>query len=315
MRRANGATKGRNSMSKVTVFGSYVMDLTCMAPHIPRPGETVLSGPFVMGPGGKGFNQAVASKLAGAQTSFITKVGRDLYRQYAHDAFDRFGFPKDFLYESADHATAVALIVVENGSGQNSIAIAPGACDSLTVDDVDNAKPAFEGSSVFLTQFESNLEATEAAIAQAHRMGAKVLLNPAPCREFDRSILHQVDVILPNETECAEMTGLDTNDDRQLREAAALLSRDVDTVIVTLGDRGVYCPQVSDDIIPAFAVDTIDTTGAGDAFAGILAANLAKGFALDKCIDFARVGAALSTCKFGTAPSMPTLAEIAEAAN
>ncbi len=300
-------------MSKVTVFGSYVMDLTCQAPHIPSPGETVLSGPFVMGPGGKGFNQAVASKRAGAQTAFISKIGQDLFGPYAKGAFDRFGLSKDYLFESEQDATAVALIVVETGTGQNAIAVAPGACDSLTVEDVQNSKHAFEGSSVFLTQFESNLDATAEAIALAHRSGAKVLLNPAPYREFDRSLLQRVDIILPNETECAQMTGLDTDDERQLRKAAALLAKDVDTVIVTLGDRGVYCPRISDDIIPAFAVETIDTTGAGDAFAGIFAAYLANGYELEKCIHFARVGAALSTCKFGTSPSMPTQSAIEDA--
>lgn len=304
-----------NSMSKVTVFGSYVMDLTCQAPHIPSPGETVLAGPFVMGPGGKGFNQAVASKMAGTETTFITKIGRDFYGAYVKESFDRFGLSKDWLFESAKDSTAVALIVVEQGTGQNAIAVAPGACESLTVADVRNAKHAFEGSNVLLTQFESNLDATAEAVALAHRLGAKVLLNPAPYREFDKSLLERVDVIMPNETECAQMTGLDTNDDGQLRKAAAMLSKDVETVIVTLGDRGVYCPQISDDIIPALAVETIDTTGAGDAFAGIFAAYLAKGCELEECVHFARVGAALSTCKFGTSPSMPLLSEIEKAAS
>jgi ribokinase len=300
-------------MAKVTVFGSYVMDLTCKAPHIPVVNETVLSGPFVMGPGGKGFNQAVAARQAGADVTFITKIGKDLYSPFVKDAFDRFDLTKDYLLESDDLATGVALIVVENENGNNAIAVAPGACEGLTVTDVREARSAFKGSAVFITQLESNLEATEEAMAQAKEAGATVVLNPAPYRPISTDFLAHVDVLVPNEVECDCMTGISVTDDASAREAASKLAEWVDTVIITLGDRGVFCPCIQDTIIPAFQVDTIDTTGAGDAFAGILGAQLAEGCEMEEAVRHALVGAALSTTAFGTSPSMPKRTEIDDA--
>ena len=301
-------------MAKITVFGSYVMDLTCKAPHIPVVNETVLSGPFVMGPGGKGFNQAVAAALVGVEVSFVTKIGNDLYNQFVRDAFSRFGLATDYLFVTGEAATGVALIVVENESGNNAIAVAPGACELLSPDDVDQARGAFDGASIFLTQLEANLETTQLAIARAHGQGATVILNPAPYLPVPDGFLDHVDILIPNEVECARMTGIEVVDAATARAAAERLSDKGKTAIITLGDRGVFCREVSDTIIPALKVDTIDTTGAGDAFAGILAAYLAEGSELAEALRFAVAGAALSTTKFGTSPSMPSRNEIETAA-
>ena len=302
-------------MSKVTVLGSYIMDLTCHAPHIPAVNETVLSGPFVMGPGGKGFNQAVAALLSGLDVAFITKIGKDLYNPFVHDAFKRFGLARDYLFETGEAATGVALIVVEKATGTNAIAVAPGACEALTPGDVESARGAFDGASVFLTQLESNLDATLAAIKRAHGIGATVILNPAPYRPVSDDFLEHVDILVPNEIECAYMTGVEVSDSASARDAAHKLSESASTVIITLGGRGVFCPQITDAIIPAMKVDTIDTTGAGDAFAGIFAAYLAKGCSVAEAVRFAMAGAALSTTKFGTSPSMPTQSQIEDAAS
>jgi ribokinase len=302
-------------VSKVTVFGSYIMDLTCMAPHIPVVNETVLSGPFVIGPGGKGFNQAVAALMCGVDVSFVTKIGTDLFNTFVHEAFDRFGLAEDYLFETSEAATGAALIVVENETGNNAIAVAPGACELLTLDDVEGASGAFDGATVFLTQLESNIEATHRAIERAHEVGASVILNPAPYQPVTDEFLEHVDILLPNEVECAYMTGIEVVDDGSARAAAEELSKSASTVIITLGDRGVFCPQISDEVIPAMNVDTIDTTGAGDAFAGIFAAYLAQGSDIEEAVRLAMAGAALSTTKFGTSPSMPTKAQIEEAAN
>ena len=139
----------------------------------------------------------------------------------------------------------------------------------------------------------------------AHRHGAKVILNTAPYRQFNLEILKFVDILVSNETECAQLVGekIDTQD--ALEAAASALSERVDTVIVTLGGGGVYCPQVSDSILPAYSVNSIDTTGAGDAFSGIFAAYLARGESIEESIHYAQVGAAISTTINGTAPSMP----------
>jgi ribokinase len=290
------------------------MDLTCTAPHIPLKNETVLSGPLVMGPGGKGFNQAVAASLAGADVSFVTKIGKDLYNPFVRDAFERFNLPPDYLYETSEGATGVALIVVEKDTGANAIAVAPGACQLLTVDDVSAASGALEGASVLLTQMEANLQATAAAMARAHEMGVKVIHNPSPFSAAPDDFFEHVDILVPNEVECRYMTGIDVVDAASAKAAAGKLAGRAQTVIITLGERGVYCPEVSDDIVPALAVDTVDTTGAGDAFAGVLAAYLARGAELPEALRFAIAGAALSTTKFGTSPSMPGQADIEAAA-
>lgn len=302
-------------MAKLTVLGSYIMDLTCQVPHIPAVNETVLSGPFVMGPGGKGFNQAVAALLSGLEVAFITKIGKDLFNPFVHNAFQRFGLARDYLFETDEAATGAALIAVEKGTGRNAIAVAPGACEALTVADVDSASSAFGRASVFLTQLESNLEATLAGIRKAHTIGATVILNPAPYQPVSDTFLEHVDILVPNEVECAYMTGVEVNDDVSAREAARKLSGLASTVIITLGGRGVFCPQISDTIIPAMRVNTVDTTGAGDAFAGIFAAYLARGCGISEAVRFAIAGAALSTTKFGTSPSMPTRSEIEDSAS
>ena len=296
-------------MAEVVVFGSYVMDLTCKAPHIPAVNETVLSGPFIMGPGGKGFNQAVAAALAGSDVAFITKIGKDLYNSFVRDAFAKFELGTDYLFEAKEAATGVALIVVDE-SGDNAIAVAPGACQLLTPEDVEHARSAFDGVKVLLTQFEADIKATETAMRLASDLEATVVCNPAPYCEVDVGFFEPIDILVPNEVECFYMTGIEVVDDATARTAANRLKMLAPTVVITLGDRGVFCPEVSDEIIPAMKVDTIDTTGAGDAFAGIFAAYLARDFGIDEAIEHAVAGAALSTTKFGTSPSMPSRAEI-----
>jgi ribokinase len=297
-------------MNRVTVFGSYVMDLTTFSPHIPVVGETVFSGPFKMGPGGKGFNQAVAARKSSSQVRFMTKIGRDLFAPFVREAFDRFGISRENLLESVDSGTGVALIIVDRNNGNNAIAVAPEACNELSVEDVRARKEIFESCDVFLTQFEANLEATYEAIRIAKGSDAKVLLNPAPVKEFDHAILKYVDVIMPNEIEASLMTDIPLDGLDSIKEIAQELGKHVETVVLTLGGKGVYCPSVSDDLIPACKVATVDTTGAGDAFAGIFASYLSRSKSIAEAIDYARVGAAISTTRFGTSPSMPEKDEI-----
>jgi len=297
-------------MNRVTVFGSYVMDLTTLSPHIPVVGETVFSGPFKMGPGGKGFNQAVAARKSGADVKFMTKIGKDLFSPFVKDAFDRFGISKENLLESDESGTGVALIIVDQNNGNNAIAVAPEACNELSVEDVRNRREIFTDCDVFLTQFEANLDATYEAIKIAKGAGATVVLNPAPVKEFDHAILKYVDIIMPNEIEASQMTGISLDGSESIEAIARELRNHVSTVILTLGGKGVYCPSINSGLIPACRVATIDTTGAGDAFAGVFASYLSRGKTLSEAIDFARVGAAISTTRFGTSPSMPDVGEI-----
>jgi ribokinase len=244
----------------------------------------------------------------------VTKIGQDLFAPFVRDAFDRFGLAREHMFETSDAATGVALIAVERGTGRNSIAVATGACDALTRDEVERSSKAFEGAKIFLTQLESNLDATLAGIGKAHALGATVILNPAPYSPIPESFLENVDILVPNEVECAVMSGIEVTDDATAREASSRLSERVDTVIITLGDRGLFCSRLGDSIIPAMKVATVDTTGAGDAFCGTLAAYLARDTDFGDAVRLAMAGAALSTTRFGTSPSMPTQAEIESAA-
>lgn len=297
-------------MNKVTVFGSYVMDLTVLAPHIPVVGETVFSGPFKMGPGGKGFNQAVAAKKAGSEVVFMTKIGKDIFAPYVKNAFEKFEISKEHLLESGTSGTGVALIVVNETDGSNAIAVAPEACNEITVEEIKMNEKIFNSCDVFLTQFEANLEATYEAIKIAKNSGAIVILNPAPVKEFDSEILDYVDILIPNEIEASLIANVSLDGINSIYKIASKLENRVKTIVITLGEKGVFCPNVSDKILPAIKVDTIDTTGAGDAFAGIFASYLSRGYSLSDTLDYARVGAAISTTRFGTSPSMPTKEEI-----
>ncbi|NQU44722.1 ribokinase [bacterium] len=297
-------------MSRVTVFGSYNTDLVCFAPHIPVIGETVSGGPFRMGPGGKGFNQAVAARKAGAEVLFIGKIGRDVFAPLARQAFERYGVSTRYLKETDEAHTGTAVIVVDENNGNNAITVAPGTSAVLTIEDVRDSKEAFEGSEVFLTQFETNLEATFEAIRVAKRAGCRVVLNPSPAIPFDAEILRFVDVLIVNEIEAAQISDFPCDSLDGIRRAAAMLNEGVETVVVTLGKAGLYCPTLRDEIVPSFEVKAVDTVGAGDAFAGILSAGLAEGKTLREAIDFARAGAALACTKPGAADAMADEAEI-----
>ncbi len=298
-------------MGNVTVFGSFIVDLAFRGDRLPVPGETVF-GKFIMGPGGKGSNQAVAAKLAGADVSLITALGEDIFADVALKFYKEIGMNDGFIYRAKDSHTGVASIGVETKSGQNQIMVAPGACDEISEEVIQKASE-FLQAKIFLTQFECNLAAVVLAITLAkNKYGALTILNPAPAKEFDSSVLSCVDIIVPNETEASFITGVPLAEYEFHKKAAAKLAEKVRTVIITLGGKGVYCPSVSEEILPAFKVKAIDTAGAGDAFCGVLAAALAENQPLATAIRFAQAGAAISVTRHGTAPAMPRRAEIEE---
>jgi len=273
-------------MSRVAVFGSYVMDLTCFAPRIPKIGETVFSDRFKMGPGGKGFNQAVAAQKSGANTLFMTKIGKDLFNSFVKESFKRFGLSTKYLLESDMFGTGVALITVDITSGHNSISVVPNACEHITIDEVEKyAYEMLQNSDLLLTQLESNLEATYKFIEIAHSMGKTVVLNAAPFRPIGENVLKNVDIIILNEIEASQMTGIDISnfDIESIKKASKKLENLVSTVIFTLGEKGSYCTKVfTNNLIPSVKVKSIDTTGAGDAFVGIFCNYFADGYSLNE---------------------------------
>lgn len=297
---------------KITVFGSCAVDLMSRAPHLPVPGETVKGSRFVQGPGGKGFNQAIAAHKAGGDVTMITKLGRDALSQVPLGVMDSLGMPKNFLFYDDEASTGVALIMVDENSSQNQIVIVPGACCTINDEDIAKAASQIRASRYVLLQLEINQDANEKAARLAKESGCRVVINTAPCQPVSDEFLQGAYLVTPNEVEARELTGIEVTDLQSAdRAAQVLFDRGVENVLITLGSRGVYLNTGGrSEILPAYRVDAVDTTGAGDAFNGGLLAALAEGMDLHQAARFANALAALSVQRVGAAASMPTRAEI-----
>lgn len=298
--------------NKVTVFGSFVVDLMARTPHLPVPAETVKGSLFKMGAGGKGFNQCVAAHKAGADVTMVTKMGRDSFANVALDVMKELGMPKDHIFFNETDATGIALILVDEGSSQNEIVIVPGACATITKEDTDSIEELIKESEYVLLQLEVNQDANERVIDCAYRNGTKVILNTAPYSPVPDECLSKVYMVTPNEVEAEEMTGVKVDSLEAAKEAAAVFRRKgVQKVVITLGSRGVFISADGrEEIVPCFRVDAVDTTGAGDAFNGGFLTALAEGKDEWEAARFASALAAISVTRMGTTPAMPTRAEV-----
>jgi len=297
-------------MSKVVVVGSYVTDLTARTPKMPRPGETVLGGPFQMGPGGKGGNQAVAAARLGSEVTMLTKLGKDLFGDDALNHFNKEGINTSYIIQTEDEATGAALIAVDP-QGENMIVVSLGACGTITAEEVKKLRDSMTNADVVLLQLETSMEAIDATIRLAYDLGKPVVLNPAPYQDISEELLAMVDYVTPNETEAEELTGVQVTDDQTAGEAADKLHQmGIETVIITLGKKGVYLSNKEyGELVASVTVDAVDTTGAGDSFNGAFCHFLSEGESLKNACVKANIAAALSVTKFGTAPAMPTKAE------
>jgi ribokinase len=300
----------RNS-ARIVVVGSSNTDMLVSAPHIPSPGETLLGGDFLMLPGGKGANQAVAAARLGAEVTFIARVGDDVFGDRSVANIGAAGVNTDYMIRDPHAPSGVALICVAE-DGQNSIVVAPGANARLMPEDVDAARAAIEECDAVLLQFEILLETVAHTAAMARSLGKRVILNPAPGRAISEDFLRGIDVITPNEHEAATLLGWPTDVPLDGEAAArGLLGVGVGTVVVTLGGSGVVAAS-GNRIYSAesHAVDVIDTTAAGDCFTAALAVAICEGRPLDVAVDFANAAAAISVTRQGAQPAMPTRAEV-----
>lgn len=299
-------------MGKVTVFGSFVVDLMGRTPHLPVPGETVKGSMFKMGPGGKGFNQGVAAHKAGADVTMVTKLGKDSFANVALDAMKELNMKQDYVFVTEEAETGCALILVDENTSQNEIVVLLGACNTITDDEVDSLTNILKDSEYLLTQLETNVSATNRVIDIAHKNHTKVILNTAPVQPIEDEVLKKVYLITPNEVEAEILTGIPVDSKENADKAADwFFEKGVENVLITLGGRGVYiATDEKRAIIPAYHVDAIDTTGAGDAFNGGLVAALAEGKNLWEAAAFANALAAIAVQRLGTTPAMPTREEI-----
>ncbi len=291
----------------VTVVGSLNMDLVARASRIPQAGETIIGGDFHTLPGGKGANQAVAAARLGAQVSMVGRVGQDAFAGPLLENLAAAKIDHTFVAQDPEAATGVALIVVDD-AGQNSIVVASGANMRLLPADVDAAEAIIAVADILLLQLESPLETvTRAAeLARAHQV--TVILNPAPAHSLPASLLSLVDVLIPNESETALLTGMSVSDRSEAAAAAlALQESGVGTVILTLGERGALLTREEEtELFPAFNVTPVDTTAAGDAFVGGFAVALAEGQSLAEAVRWGNAAGALAATQLGAQPSLPT---------
>jgi ribokinase len=306
---------GKDSImaAKIVIVGSYNTDLTTYLKRLPRAGETVSGDRFVTGPGGKGSNQAVAAARLGADVTFVGHVGADVFGELALRIWADEGVNTEYVVRDDENATGVAPIFVEE-SGENMIVVALGANLAVNRNDVDAAGEIIAGADVVITQLEIDQDAAAYALQQAREKGIRTILNPAPAASISSEFVAQADLITPNETELFTLAGREevSTEEQAIDEAArSLLTRDDQTVVVTLGAQGArWIRKDGAGTVPTFQVNVVDTTGAGDAFNGGLAVALANGLELEQAIRFANATAALCVTRHGTAPSMPRRGEV-----
>ena len=297
--------------ARVTVVGSLNMDLVVRSSRIPQPGETIIGGEFRTVPGGKGANQAVAAARMGAEVSMVGRLGQDAFAQPLLENLSAAGIDHTFVMQDSGAATGVALIVVDD-AGENSIVVASGANMRLSPADVDAAASSITTADVLLLQLENPLETVSRAAELARQHGVRVILNPAPARPLPEKLLSLVDVLIPNETEAALLTGLPVSAKEEAAVAAAAIQGlGVGSVILTLGERGAFLAQgEATQSIVAFEVTPVDTTAAGDAFVGGFAVALAEGRSMAEAVRWGNAAGALATTKLGAQPSLPTRAAV-----
>jgi len=298
--------------NRVVILGVFVADTTYRAERAPKMGETILGKSFRLGPGGKGSNQAVAAARLGAEVSFITRLGKDSFADMAFATWKEAGVIPA-VTQSAESYTGAAYIFIEDATGDNAIIISPGAAAEISPADLDARAGLIAEAAVFVTQLEQPLEAAVRGLRIARDNGVATILNPAPGRELPDEVLALCDYLTPNETEAEELTGIPVADPEAARAAAERLrERGVGTVVMTLGARGALLHgQGRSAVAPAMAAGpVVETTGAGDAFNGGFATGLARGMDPWEAVRLGCATAGISVTRPGTAPSMPTLAEV-----
>ena len=295
---------------KIVVIGSTNTDMTAFADKMPLPGETVMGNDFVIGPGGKGANQAVAAKRLGGDVYFICKVGNDIFGENTVKHFIEEGLDPSGIMRSSK-PSGVALITVDKDA-ENCIVVASGANGDYTEEDIRNCREAIESCDILLMQLEIPVPAVIEAAKIGHEKGMFVVLNPAPACELPETIFKYISLFIPNETELEKYSGMKVYDQESAFKAAkSLMDRGVGKIIVTMGSKGsLICEGNEAVMVKAHKVDAVDTTGAGDCYCGSLCVALSEGKGLKEAAEFASKASALSVQKPGAQNAMPYRNEI-----
>jgi ribokinase len=298
-------------MKRIIVIGSSNTDMVIKTEKLPSPGETILGGKFLMNPGGKGANQAVAASRLGGKVTFISKRGNDLFGNQTVGLLMREGVDTQYIVKDLVLPSGVALITVDS-TGENSIVVAPGSNGNLLKEDVPSVIFDTGKFEILLLQLEIPIDTVEYSAVTASEHGIKVILNPAPARKLSDNLLKHTWLITPNETEAEAITGVIITDIPSAEKAAELFQeRGVKNVIITLGEAGAYIKSENyTGLIPGIKVKPVDTTAAGDVFNGALAVAISEGSDLKDAVIFANNAASISVTRMGAQASAPYRNEI-----
>jgi ribokinase len=289
---------------RIAVVGSANIDLTTFTNQFPKPGETIFGQKFDLGFGGKGANQAVAARLCGAEVFMVARVGSDLFGPATIENFRKQGIDPTHVKQVEGLSSGVAPIFVEP-NGQNRILVVKGANDALKPADVDEAAETLKSADCIVLQFEIPVATVYYTIEFARKHGIRCILNPAPAQPVDLAALKDLDYFVPNETEAETITGSAVkNVDDAKKCAEKLVAGGIRRVIVTLGANGsLLSSREGSEHVPPFAVNAVDSTGAGDAFIGSFAVFLGEGVPEKEAVRRANLYAGLSTTGVGTQKS------------
>lgn len=300
----------------ICVFGIFVADICFFADSIPVAGQTILGEKYIIGPGGKGSNQAIAAARAGGEVSFISKVGSDNYADLAISLYKDSGINYDGLEIDENESTGSAGILINRKTGENAINVVPGAAGTIGKNLIDKNLSIIKDSKIFLTQLETPKDVTLYALKEAKSQNCITILNPAPSSEIPDDFFQYIDFFTPNETEASfYFNKLVKNEDDCKVAGKYFLEKGVKNILITLGEKGCYFKNIDEEfLMPASKLNkpVVDTTGAGDAFNGALSVALSQNKTYKQSIEFANLVAGISVTKEGAANSMPTKKEIEE---
>ena len=303
-------------MSSISVFGVFVADLCFIGSSIPKSGQTVLGNKHIVGPGGKGSNQAIAAARLGGNVNFITKIGKDSHAQMALNLYKEAGVNINNIIQDSNLSTGVAGIMINEKTGENAINVVPGAAAKLEKKDIDLNLEILKKSKIFLTQLETPYEVTSYALNKAKEFGCLTIFNPAPALKIKEEDFKKIDFFTPNETEASFYLNRKIETKKEIVEGSKdLLNKGIKNVVITLGSRGVYFQNSKESyFVEAVNLknEAVDTTGAGDAFNGAFSYALLNDMNYKDALVFANKVAGISTTKLGAANSMPTIKEVQE---
>ncbi|SCI83724.1 Ribokinase [uncultured Clostridium sp.] len=297
-------------MKKICVIGSLNMDLVVNVENMPKKGQTLIGSDFKEVPGGKGANQAVAMARLGGDVTMIGKVGTDSFGQTLIDALKNNNVDTTYVHKE-NGPTGVAMITVDKNA-ENAIVVAPGANFKVSKNDIDKNIEAIKGSDIVVVQLETPLDTIKYTLKKAKEFGKYTILNPAPAVKLEDSIIENVDLLTPNETELEILSGVSINNEDDILDAAkTMIEKGVKELIVTLGSKGsLYINKDKSMFKKSYKVEAVDTTAAGDSYTGALSVAFSKNEDIETAMDFASRVGALCVTKEGAQSSLPTLEEV-----